>query len=719
MIVILTEKPSVAKDIAAHLGAKQRMDGYFQGNGYQITWAFGHLISLKEPEDYDPALKKWSLTTLPFFPKQFELKVVNGPGIQKQFGIIKKLFKGASELICATDAGREGELIFRYILTMTECQDLPWKRLWLSSLTDEALRAAFQNLKPGSDYNNLYAAARCRNVSDWIVGLNATRNFTVRYGRGKILWSVGRVQTPVLALIVKRDYEILNFISEPFWELFTRYRDVAFKLKKDRFTAKEKAEEALASIKDAPFTIDNITAKKENEHAPLLYDLTELQRDMNRKLGMTAADTLQIAQTLYEQKYITYPRTDSRYLPQDMKAQIVQTLESLKKIRDKDISPLDLTNLSFSARIINDKKVTDHHAIIPTNTIAQGLNSQTHAVYEAIVTRLIAAFYPSCLKELTTIDAHANELPFQAKGVRILTPGWTVLYPKKSEEATDKKESQEIQQLPPFEKGESGPHVPYITEGKTTPPAHFNENALLGAMETAGKLVEDDALKDALKEKGLGTPATRASIIETLLKRNYIQRIGKSISATDLGRYLIALIQDPNLKSAELTGEWECKLKEIEKGKYSAEDFMSQITQFTKQLLEESDINKINSSVYGDCPRCKSPIIKGNSGYGCSKWKEGCSFVLWKKYKETTLSEWQIRTLLQKKILLQFSGGTILTLSPQGNLFEITVPSEQKRQEPEQKTKQQPKGPSKPAPKKPTKKATAATLAPNEALKEV
>lgn len=688
MIVILAEKPSVARDIAAHVGAKNRHDGYFEGAGYQVTWAFGHLVSLKEPDDYDPSLKKWSLQTLPILPQTFELKLVDNAGVRKQFGIIKKLFKSADSLICATDAGREGELIFRYILSLTECVEKPWKRLWLSSLTEEALQTAFTALKPGDDYNNLYAAAKCRNEADWIVGLNATRNLTVRYGKGHTLWSVGRVQTPVLAMIVNRDDEIRHFVSEPFFELFTKYRDVAFKHKGDRFKTKQEAEALLESIKELPFTVDKVSAKKENEHPPLLFDLTELQREMNRKFGMTAADTLQIAQNLYEQKLITYPRTDSRYLTQDMKPQIVGIMNGLKKTRAADIEPLDLNQLAFSARVINDKKVTDHHAIIPTGKNADRLPHQPQAVYDAIVTRLIAAFYPSCVKEVTTIDGSVEKHAFQAKGVRIVTPGWTVLYPKKSEENKDTKENkepEEVQELPKFEKGESGPHAPYISEGKTKPPAFYNENALLGAMETAGKMVEDEALKEALKEKGIGTPATRASIIETLIKRKYIERSGKMLKATDLGRYLIALIQDDNLKSPELTGEWESKLKEIEKGKHSPRDFMDKIGQFTKQLIQESSINTLNHSIYGECPKCKSPIIKGNKGYGCSKWKEGCSYVLWKQYKGLVLSDQQIRALLQKKIIAQAIGGVILTLSSNGQLQEIPVPSEQGNRAPYKK----------------------------------
>ncbi len=676
MKVILAEKPSVARDIANYLGARQRHEGYLEGNGYQVTWAFGHLIALKNPDEYDPALKKWSLHTLPFIPAQFELKVVEDKGVRAQFAIIKKLLKGATEIICATDAGREGELIFRYILTMTQCTQKPWKRLWLSSLTEEALQAAFQNLKNGAVYDNLYAAAKCRSEADWIVGLNGTRNLTVRFGNGHTLWSVGRVQTPVLAMIVKRDDEIRYFKSETFWELFTKYREVLFKFKGDRFKTKEEAEALLNNVKDHPFVIDKVGVKKENENPPLLYDLTELQRDMNRKHGMTAADTLATAQTLYEQKFITYPRTDSRYLTTTLKGQVVETMKSLKQIRGPQIESLDLSNLSLSSRILQDKKVTDHHAIIPTGKIPTGLSGFSKDVYEAIVTRLIAVFYPPCVKELTTIDGQSNKVPFQAKGVRILSPGWTVLYPKKGSESKDPNEAQEAQELPLFEVGESGPHVPVITEGKTKPPQHYTENSLLGAMETAGKLVDDEALKEALKEKGIGTPATRASIIETLLKREYIKRTGKSLIAEDLGRYLIAIIQDPSLKSPELTGEWEAKLKEIEQGKFSASEFMRLIGQFTRQVIEGSDISKLDYAVYGSCPQCKSSVIKGKKGYGCSKWREGCTFVLWNEYKGFTLNEGQIRSLLQKKILLQPIDGSILSLSEQGNLIDIPIPSD-------------------------------------------
>jgi DNA topoisomerase-3 len=675
MQVVLTEKPSVARDIAAHLGAKQRRDGYYEGNGYQITWAFGHLITLKEPEDYDPHLKKWSLATLPFIPKSFELKVADDSGVRKQFAVIQKLLRAATTIVCATDAGREGELIFRYILHMAQCSHKSWHRLWLSSLTEEALQAAFKNLKPGNLYDNLYAAARCRSESDWIVGLNATRNFTVRYGQGKTLWSVGRVQTPVLAMITKRDDEIRHFKVEPFWELFTKYRDVAFKLKAERFKTKDLAEQALQKIQNSTFTITGLESKREKEHPPLLYDLTELQREMNRKQGLSAADTLQMAQTLYEQKLITYPRTDSRYLTKDLQPQVATTLKQLKNLRPQEIEALDLDKLPFSNRIVNDKKVNDHHAILPTGKQPRDLSPQLQAIYNAIFIRLIAVFYPTCIREVTTVEGSANSLPFQAKGTRVVTAGWTALYPKKSAENQDSKAAQETQSLPKFTKGEEGTHEPYLTEGKTKPPSHYNENALLGAMETAGKLVEEGALREALKEKGIGTPATRAAIIETLIKRKYIQRNGKSLVATDLGRYLIALIQDPNLKSPELTGEWEAKLKAIEQGKFSASTFMQEIGTFTEYVIRNSDIYRVDESVYGCCPKCKHPVIKGKKGYGCSQWKEGCSFVLWPTYKERHLNDFQVRVLLQKHLLLPPIEGCILSLSDNGEITEIPVPA--------------------------------------------
>lgn len=677
MKVVLAEKPSVARDIASVLGANQRHDGYFSGQGYFVTWAYGHLVSLKEPEDYDPLLKKWTLETLPFVPNKFELKLVDQKGIDKQFGVIKNLFQSAGELICATDAGREGELIFRYILKLTGMTKKPFKRLWLSSLTEEAIRKAFQVMQPGSDYDRLYDAARCRSESDWIVGLNATRNLTVRYGGGGQLWSVGRVQTPVLAMIVLRDDEIRTFKPEDFWELKTEYRKTIFKYKKGRFKKEAEAKALLELIKEHPFWIRKIESKEEKELPPMLFDLTELQREMNRKHSLSANDTLQVAQSLYESKLISYPRTDSRFLSQEIKVEVPGILSRLQSLKPEEIGKLQLNKLPFSGRIVNDKKVGEHHAIIPTGKHPGNLDSRSQIVYEAILTRLIAIFYPLCLKKLTTIEGESNGHDFQAKGVQILEPGWTILYPKESKEGSKSKD--EEQELPAFEIGENGPHHPLVKQGKTEPPRHYTESSLLGAMETAGKMIEDEHLREAMKQKGLGTPATRAAIIETLLRRNYITREKKALLATNLGRYLIAIIQDANLKSPELTGEWESKLKEIEQGKLDADLFMKQIVDYTKGIIRNSDASLVDQRFIGNCPYCKSLIIVGKKGFGCSAWKEGCKFVLWKEYKGIQLKETQIRQLLQKRILLQpftlnEKERVYLALSEKGDMLEIPVP---------------------------------------------
>ncbi len=676
MKVVLTEKPSVARDIASFLKARSRHDGYYEGQDYQVTWAFGHLVTLKEPAEYDPALKKWSLSTLPFVPERFELKLIDDKGARKQFSVIKRLFHSASELICATDAGREGELIFRYILLMTGCGQRPFKRLWLSSLTQDAIRQAFDELRSGSDYDSLYAAAKCRSESDWIVGINATRNFTVRYGAGHILWSVGRVQTPVLSMIVHRDDTIRNFKPEPFWELKTEYREVVFKFRGDRFQQEEDAKVLLTRVRDQPFVIQKVESKQQKVQPPQLYDLTELQRDMNRRYGMSAADTLKIAQSLYESKAITYPRTDSRFLSKAVKSEVPDILNKLKAMKGEEISKLDLEDLRFTSRVVNDKKVGDHHAIIPTGKLPNTLPPQSQKVFDAIVTRLIAVFYPPCLKEITTVDGTSNDVPFRAKGVRVVAPGWTVLYPRTG----SKDDRNEEQELPAFSPGESGPHQPFIKAGETKPPSHFTENSLLGAMETAGKFVDDESLKDALKEKGLGTPATRAAIIETLLKRGYIVRTKKILTATDLGRYLIALVHDPNLKSPELTGEWESKLKEIEQGQLDPQQFMNDIVRFTHDLVHESNAVGVDRSRLGNCPLCGREVIEGRRGYGCSGWKEGCPFVLWKEYKGIPLSVEQIRRLIQRRILLQpvtlpDNHRVILYLSDTGAVMDIPVPN--------------------------------------------
>ena len=674
--VILAEKPSVAREIAACVGAQTRCEGYFEGSTYQVTWALGHLVALKEPDEYDPALKKWALEPLPFIPERFELKVINDARARQQFAVVKRLFRAATEIVCATDAGREGELIFRYILAMSGCEKKPCRRLWLSSLTRQAIDAAFQRLKPGRDYDPLYAAAKCRSEADWIVGMNGTRYQTVRFGSSGILWSVGRVQTPVLAMIVRRDDEIRTFQPKPFWELVTRYRDTQFKFDGERFDDEAKAQQLLDKVRNQPLTITQIEHKRERTPPPQLYDLTELQREMNRRFGLSAAATLEAAQSLYESKLITYPRTDSRYLTSDMKQEVPKILRSLRDLRPKEIAPLDLASLGFSGRIVDDRKVSDHHAIIPTGSVPGTLSSAQQKVYDAIVTRLIAAFYPPCEKEVTTVRGISNEVPFRARGHRVLEAGWTALYPRpKTEEPDD-----DSQQLPAFERGERGPHEPAIHRGETTPPKSYTENTLLGAMETAGKQVDDEQLRELLKEKGLGTPATCAAIIETLLKRSYIERQQKTLTATDLGRYLIATVQSHELKSPELTGRWEGRLREIEAGRLDPARFLEEIADYARRIVARDEATWLDETKFGDCPRCGRPVIQGKRGFGCSGWRDGCTFVLWPEYRGQPLRPEDIRQLIQRRVLqrpMRFDdqGEVLLTLTDGGQLSEVPVPT--------------------------------------------
>lgn len=683
MKVIIAEKPSVARDIAAVLQIKSPKKGYIEGRGCAITWAFGHLVTLQDPGEYDPSLKRWSLEGLPFVPEEFRLKLIKNRGVSEQFQVINRLCQGAEEIICATDAGREGELIFRYILALCGCEDKPIRRLWLNSLTSEAIQTAFKDLKDGHDYDSLYDAARCRSESDWIVGLNATRYYTVRHGRigrggDRVLWSIGRVQTPVLAMIVKRDDTILQFRPRPFWELSSHYREVLFKYSDSRFESQEEAEKLLNTVTSQPLTIHSVTAKKKKDQAPQLFDLTTLQRELNKLHGISAADTLSATQGLYEAKLITYPRTDSRYLSEDMRPRVPQIFQQLKGQRPGEIGALDLTQLPFSKRIINDKKVTDHHAIIPTGISPRRYGANEQLVYNAITTQFIAAFYPPCLKNITTVEASCERVPFQAKGTQVSSPGWTVLFPKK------KKASGEGQDLPAFNKGESGPHLPSLREGKTMPPKHFSENTLLGAMEAAGRFVEDDGLREALKERGIGTPATRAAIIETLLRRNYIRRDKKRLAPTDMGRCLIALIRDPLLKSPEMTGEWEEKLKRIEHSKLDPQDFMTGITDSIRTMIQAGRNNHLDHARWGSCPLCGREVIKGRKAYGCSAWKEGCPFVLEASYQEIKLSPSQIQTLLQQHILPHpvriNDAPRLLILSTQGMIMDLRPPSAERQQ---------------------------------------
>jgi DNA topoisomerase-3 len=696
MKVVVAEKPSVARELAAFLGARERREGYLEGNGYQVAWALGHLVELCEPEDYDPAFRKWSLDALPIVPEEFRLRVINHPPGKKQFGVIKRLLKSADEIIAATDAGREGELIFRYILEEAGLARRPFRRLWLNSLSPAAIRAAFGDLRPGAEFDALYDAARSRSEADWIVGLNATRYFTVRHGGKGLLWSAGRVQTPVLALIAGRDDEIRAFRPETYFELWTVYREASFKHDGDRFAKREEAESLLARVQGREFTVTRIEPKRRVEQPPQLYDLTELQRDMNRRYGLSADHVLKAAQKLYEAKAITYPRTDSRYITADMKSNVREVLERLAPRKPEQIGKLNLAALPFTSRIVDDRKVTDHHAIVPTGDWPKSLAGAEAKVFEAVVTRLIAAFYPPCVKLLTTVYGESNQVPFRATGVQVLEAGWTELYPKRPR--TDGKrlpaeDQAEIepdqanrdaepaeQSLPEFKPGEHGSHRPFVKQGETKPPPHFTENTLLAAMETAGRLVDEEELKDALKERGLGTPATRAAIIETLLARGYVRREKKNLVATDLGRYLIAVVRDPRLKSAELTGQWEARLKQIEQGREKPGQFMDDIVRYTREIIRSDELHPLDPSRLGSCPRCGADVIEGKRDFGCSRWREGCRFVLRREAEGTELSTEQVRELLQRRILAwppsgEAAGQSLLYLSNGGALFPIPRPS--------------------------------------------
>ena len=639
MIVVLAEKPSVARDLAGHLHAQARHDGYFEGNGYQVTWALGHLVGLQEPGDYESRWRKWAFETLPILPDRFELKPRGDSGAGKQLAIVKRLFRNAAEIICATDAGREGELIFRYIQAIAGCESKPARRLWLKSLTPQAIRRALDSMRPLSDYDALYAAAKCRSEADWMIGMNATRFYTLSHGNQGLLFSIGRVQTPLLAMIVQRDDLIRTFQPQPFWELLTQYRQTTFrhertvrdKGKKEttsRFDKQTDAEALLRQVQGHELHITDIRRKPQQLQPPQLFDLTELQREANRRFGLSAARTLQIAQTLYERKLISYPRTDSRYLSSDMKHEVPKVLEQLREQKPEEIAPLDLSRLRFTRRIVDDRKVSDHHAIIPTGTSPSGLDATQRKVYDAIVVRLIAAFYPPCEKEVTNVTAVANQVPFSARGVRVVKPGWTELYPRQQSagrragSGETESEAEDAQAIPSFTVGEHGPHQPRVKRGETTPPQHFTENTLLGAMETAGKLVDDLELREAMREKGLGTPATRAAMIETLLQRSYVQRQGKQLTATDLGRYLVARLRTPSLRSPELTGEWEAKLNQIERDESQADDFTQQIRAFAREVTSR-DAAEVDASRWGECPQCGQAVIKGKRGYGCSAWRDG------------------------------------------------------------------------------------------------
>ncbi len=659
MIVCIAEKPSVARDIAEVLGARTKKDGYIEGNGYQVTWTFGHLCTLKEPHEYTPAWKVWSLGSLPMIPPRFGIKLINDSGIERQFHIIEGLMQKADGIINCGDAGQEGELIQRWVMQKAGAR-CPVKRLWISSLTEEAIREGFAKLKDQAEFQPLYEAGLSRAIGDWVLGMNATRLYTLKYGQNKQVLSIGRVQTPTLALIVKRQLEIENFKPEPYWELKTVYRETTFSSTKGKFTSKEEGEKFLETVRNAPFTVTDVSAKKGTEAPPRLFDLTSLQVECNKKFGFSADMTLQLIQSLYEKKVATYPRVDTTFLSDDIYPKCPGILAGLKSY-EAYTAPLYGKKLIKSKKVFDNSKVTDHHAIIPTGVQPQGLSDMEQKVFDLIARRFIAVFYPDCKFSTTTVLGEVEKVEFKVTGKQILDPGWRVIFGKDQQEET--KDGDEERVLPVFNIGESGPHVPDLNEKWTQPPKPYTEATLLRAMETAGKLVDNDELRDALKENGIGRPSTRAAIIETLFKRHYIRKERKNLIATPTGVELIQLIREDLLKSAELTGIWEKKLREIERRSYDAATFLNELKQMVAEIVnsvlsdntnrrvtimpEETPAKAIEKAAarkkaakkksaatpQGDdiigtpCPLCgKGTIIKGKTAYGCSEWKNGCTY---------------------------------------------------------------------------------------------
>ncbi|WP_181215782.1 DNA topoisomerase 3 [Phocaeicola faecicola] len=669
MIVCIAEKPSVARDIAEVLGAHNRKEGYIEGNGYQVTWTFGHLCTLKEPHEYSPSWKSWSLGSLPMIPPRFGIKLINDPGIEKQFRIIEGLMQHADQIVNCGDAGQEGELIQRWVMQKAGAR-CPVKRLWISSLTEEAIREGFAKLKDQSDFQPLYEAGLSRAIGDWLLGMNATRLYTLKYGQNKQVLSIGRVQTPTLALIVKRQLEIDHFKPEPYWELKTVYRDTTFNSTKGKFASKEEGERFLETVRQADFTVTDISSKKGTEAPPRLFDLTSLQVECNKKFGYSADMTLQLIQSLYEKKVTTYPRVDTTFLSDDIYPKCPNILNGLKDYAGYT-QVLVGKKLLKSKKVFDNSKVTDHHAIIPTGIQPQGLTDMEKRVFDLVARRFIAVFYPDCKFSTTTVLGEVSQVEFKATGKQILDPGWRIIFAKEVQE--ENKEGDEEKVLPLFQQGESGPHTPDLNEKWTQPPKLYTEATLLRAMETAGKLVDNDELRDALKENGIGRPSTRAAIIETLFKRHYIRKERKNLIPTPTGMELIQLIHEELLKSAELTGIWEKKLREIEKKSYDAAIFLNELKQMVTDIVnsvlrdntnrritvvqeeetiskkkeektvakrvrkkkaeeekapaDKKDEKKADDLVGTPCPICgKGVILKGKTAYGCSEWKNGCTF---------------------------------------------------------------------------------------------
>ena len=661
MKVCVAEKPSVAREIAEVLGATARKNGYMEGNGYQVTWTFGHLCTLKEPHEYADSWKRWSLGALPMIPPRFGIKLIENPTYEQQFRIIEGLMRDAEMVINCGDAGQEGELIQRWVMLKAGCK-CPVYRLWISSLTEEAIREGFQNLREQAAFDKLYEAGLSRAIGDWLLGMNATRLYTLRYGQNRQVLSIGRVQTPTLALIVNRQAEIDHFKPEPYWELKTRYRGTTFSSTKGKFSRKEDGEDFLAKVKEQDFTVTDITKKKGREYAPRLFDLTSLQVECNKKYAFTADDTLKLIQALYEKKLTTYPRVDTTFLSDDIYPKVPNTLKGLVDYTELTAPLLSAGKLPKNKRVFDNSKVTDHHAIIPTGVPARALSERERLVYDLVTRRFIAAFYPDCEIATTTVMGRVDKVEFKATGKQILKPGWRVVFGTERKEP-DSEPNEEESVLPDFEKGESGPHEPLLKETWTQPPKPYTEATLLRAMETAGKLVDDDELRDALKENGIGRPSTRAAIIETLFKRNYIRKERKNLFPTATGTELIGTIHVELLKSAELTGLWEKKLRQIERGTYEAHAFLDELKQMVNQIVlnvlsdqtgrsitienaatketapkekKERKARKTRTpQAQGEptetnrlvCPLChKGTILRGKSAYGCSEYKNGCTF---------------------------------------------------------------------------------------------
>ena len=696
MIVCIAEKPSVAKDIARILGATTSHNGYMEGNGFQVTWTFGHLCTLKEPNDYTENWKHWSLSALPMIPLRFGIKLIDDDGIKRQFSVIERLMQAADCIVNCGDAGQEGELIQRWVMQKAQAK-CPVKRLWISSMTDEAIREGFNSLKDQSEYQPLYVAGLSRAIGDWLLGMNATRLYTLKYGQNRQVLSIGRVQTPTLALIVNRQKEIDSFVPEPYWVLSTIYRDTLFTATKGKFTTKEEGEQAFATIADKPFEVTGVSKKNGNEAPPRLFDLTSLQVECNRKFSYSAETTLNLIQSLYERKLTTYPRVDTQFLSDDIYPKCAGILTGMRGY-EQYIQPLAGKKLPKSKRVFDTSKVTDHHAIIPTGVPASALSDMERNVYDLIARRFIAVFYPDCKFSTTTVLGKVENVEFKVSGKEILEPGWRTIYaqqqtstpqhnnpqPLNSQPSSSEDDKQDEERtLPTFVKGESGPHTPTLTEKWTTPPKYYTEATLLRAMETAGKFVDDETLRAALKENGIGRPSSRAGIIETLFKRHYIRRERKNLIATATGIELIDIIHEELLKSCELTGIWEKKLRDIEHKKYEAVDFINelkqQVTEIVYDVLRDNSNRRVtittdedlkkakkkktaapkkaaaksaatsstastknaaaspqpatsepsaDDSIIGTtCPVCgKGTIIKGKTAYGCSNWKNGCTY---------------------------------------------------------------------------------------------